>query len=161
LAQEDIVVEDLQKKVGTEGKPVTLEIEKGLIRRYVEAVGDSNPLWQEEEYARSTRYGGIIAPPYLLCALMATFPVASQAKRLPLEMPDVGLPREHVLDGGGEWEFYLPLRLGDAITARTQLAKVFEREGKVGKMLFFVYETRYTNQRDEPVARSSSTLINY
>jgi len=145
LAQEDIV-EDLQKKVGTEGKPVRLEIEKGLVRRYVEAVGDNNPLWQDEEYARGTSYGGIIAPPWLLCALMATFPTVSQAKTLPSAVPEVTLPRERVLDGGGEWEFSLPLRLG---------------EGRIGKMLFFVYETKYTNQRGELVARSSSTLINY
>jgi acyl dehydratase len=160
LAQEDIV-EDLQKKVGTEGKPVRLEIEKCLVRRYVEAVGDNNPLWQDEEYARGTSYGGIIAPPWLLCALMATFPTVSQAKTLPSAVPEVTLPRERVLDGGGEWEFSLPLRLGDTITARTKLGKVFEREGRIGKMLFFVYETKYTNQRGELVARSSSTLINY
>ena len=161
MAQEDIVVEDLQKKVGTEAKPVRLEIEKGLIRRYVEAVGDNNPLWQDEEYARGTTYGGIIAPPWLLCALMATFPGSSQPKTLPSAVPEVTLPRKRVLDGGGEWEFSLPLRLGDTITARTKLGKVFEREGRIGKMLFFVYETKYTNQRGELVATSSSTLINY
>jgi acyl dehydratase len=161
LAEKHIAVEELQKKIGTEAKPVTLEIEKGLIRRYVEAVGDTNRLWQDEDYARSTRYGGSIAPPWLLCALMATFPTVSQPKTLPYAVPEVTLPRERVLDGGGEWEFHLPLRLGDTITARTKLAKVFEREGRIGKMLFFVYETDYTNQRDEPVARSSSTLINY
>ncbi|TET39802.1 MAG: MaoC family dehydratase, partial [Dehalococcoidia bacterium] len=116
---------------------------------------------QDEEYARGTEYGGIIAPPWLLCALMATFPIVSQAKTLPSAVPEVTLPRERVLDGGGEWEFSLPLRVGDTITAHTKLAKVFEREGRMGKMLFFVYETNYTNQRGDLVARSSSTLINY
>ena len=161
MTEKGTTAEELQKKIGTEGKPVTLEIEKGLIRRYVEAVGDSNPLWQDEEYARSTGYGGIVAPPWLLCALMATFPIVSQPKTLPSAVPEVRLPRERVLDGGGEWEFSLPLRVGDSITARTKLAKVFEREGRIGKMLFFVYQTNYTNQRGELVARSSSTLINY
>jgi acyl dehydratase len=161
LAEKHIAVEDLQKKIGSAGKPVALEIDKGLIRRYVDAVGDPNPLWQDEEYARGTEYGGIIAPPWLLCALMATFPIVSQAKTLPSAVPEVTLPRERVLDGGGEWEFSLPLRVGDTITAHTKLAKVFEREGRMGKMLFFVYETNYTNQRSELVARSSSTLINY
>lgn len=161
MAERGISTEELQKKIGTEGKPVTLEIDKGLIRRYVEAVGDTNPLWQDVEYARSTRYGGIIAPPWLLCALMATFPIVSQSKTLPSAVPEVTLPREHILDGGGEWEFFLPLSVGDTITSRTRLANVFERQGRIGLMLFFVYETSYTNQRGELVARSSSTLINY
>lgn len=161
LAERGITTEELQEKIGAEAKPVTLEIELGVIRRYVEAVGDTNPLWQDEEYAGSTRYGGVIAPPWVLCALMATFPIVSRPKTLPSAVPDVTLPREHVLDGGGEWEFFLPLRVGDTVTSRTKLANVFEREGRIGKMLFFVYETTYTNQHGELVARSSSTLINY
>jgi len=156
-----MTVEELQKKIGAEGKPVTLEIEKGLVRRYVEAVGDTNPLWQDEEYAKTTKYEGIAAPPWLLCASMAMFPTISQAKMIPTVIPEALLPHEHVLDGGGEWEFFLPLRVGDTITSRTKLINVFEREGKIGKMLFFVYETGYTNQRGDLVARSSTTLINY
>ena len=37
-----------------------------LIRHYVDAIGDINPLWRSEEYAKSTKYGRIIAPPRFL-----------------------------------------------------------------------------------------------
>ena len=73
----------------------------------------------------------------------------------------MSLPRKHVLDGGEEWEFFLPMRLGDTITSRSRLASVSEREGRIGSMLFFVYETSYENQRGELAARCSSTMINY
>ena len=161
MVEKEVSVEELKKKIGTEAEPITFEIEKGLIRRFVEAVGDTNPLWQDEEHAKKTKYGGIIAPPFLLCAAMTLHPHPPEPKKVPLMVPGVLMPREHALDGGGEWEFFLPLKLGDTVTSCTRLANVFEREGKAGKMLFFVYETTYTNQRDEVIARSSSTLINY
>ena len=34
-----------------------------LIRHFCDAFGERNPLWRNEEYARKTRWGGIIAPP--------------------------------------------------------------------------------------------------
>jgi acyl dehydratase len=161
LIKESITVEELQKEIGTEAKPVEFKLEKELIRRFVQAVGDSNPLWQDEEYAQKAQYGGIVAPPWLLCALMTVSLADSRTGSVPLLVPEVPPPRKHILDGGQEWELFLPLKLGDIITSHSKLANVFEREGKVGKMLFFVYETSYTNQRGEVVARSSCTLINY
>ncbi len=161
MTKESITLEELQKKIGTEAKPIEFELGKELIRRLVQAVGDSNPLWQDEEYAQKAQYGGIVAPPWLLCALMTVSLPDSRPGSVLSLVPEIPPPRKHILAGGGEWEFSLPLRLGDIITSRSKLANVFEREGKVGKMLFFVYETSYTNQRGEVVARSSSTLINY
>ena len=154
-------LEELQQKIGTAAEPIRFDIERGLIARFVQAVGDSNPLWQDEAYARKTGYGGIVAPPWLLCALMTLSHPDSRPGSVPLPVPEVPPPREHILDGGEEWEFLLPMRLGDTITSRSKLINVFEREGRLGKMLFFVYQTSYTNQRGEPVGRCSSTLINY
>jgi acyl dehydratase len=34
-----------------------------LIRHFADGMGDRNPLWRNENYARRTRWGGIIAPP--------------------------------------------------------------------------------------------------
>ena len=161
MTEGSVTLEELKQKIGTEARPVTFEIERGLITRFVQAVGDSNPLWQDEDYAGKTGYGGIIAPPWLLCALMTLSGPDSRPGSVPLPVPEVPPPREHILDGGEEWEFLLPMRLGDTITSRSKLIDVFEREGRLGKMLFFLYQTSYTNQRGESVARCSSTLINY
>jgi len=65
------------------------------------------------------------------------------------------------LDGGGEWEIYKPMKVGDVITARTKLANIYERQGKIGKMYFYVSETNIVNQRNEQVAKATGTLILY
>jgi len=166
MAEEETTLEDLKKQIGTEGPPVVLEIEKGMIRRFVHAVDDPNPLWRDEEYARKTKYGGIIAPPYMLCALMflaePTDPKAPQGFMGPLLL-NMTFPKNitGIVDGGGEWECYKPLKVGDVITARTRLTNIFERKGKLGKMYFYQTETNFTNQRKEKVGKGTGTLILY
>ena len=161
MGKESPSLKELQRRIGTVAKPIEFEIDRTVISNFVQAVGDSNPLWQDEAYARATEYGGVIAPPYLLCALMTVCLPDPRSGAVPLPVPEVPLPRERVLDGGEAWEFIQPMRLGDTVTSRSKLVNVFEREGKIGKMLFFVYETAYTNQRGQAVARASHTVINY
>ena len=38
------------------------------IRHFANSIGDTNPLWRDPEYARSSKYGHIIAPPLFLNA---------------------------------------------------------------------------------------------
>ena len=145
-----VSVGELRGMIGKEAKVEVTQIEKGMIKKAAEAIGDPNPLWQDEKRARKTKYGGIIAPPGLLITAMMSG-----------SRPEGSMPFQRLLAGGGEWEFLLPIRAGDVITSTTALADVYEREGKAGKMLFFIFETIHKNQLDEVVAKSRSTLINY
>ena len=42
--------------IGKKTKEYVIEIEKGHIRSFVEAIGDSSPLYYDEEYAKSTPF---------------------------------------------------------------------------------------------------------
>ena len=55
--------EEITKFIGEAGDTRTLEVEKGAIRRFADAVDDPDPLYYDEEYARNSRYGSMIAPP--------------------------------------------------------------------------------------------------
>ena len=141
---------DFMKLIGVEAEPEIWEVEKGHIRRFAQAIGDSNPLWQDEEYARKTRYGGIIA--------------------FPLYLNDVGLvrfvdrlvdmcPDKANINGGTDLEYYRPMRPGDTLTTVAKLSEVKERTGKTGVMIFLTIEVTYTNQKGELVARCRNTFI--
>jgi len=56
-------IDRLRSNIGVEWEPVVYKIEKGMIQRFVQAIDDPNPLWQNEEHASKSRYGGIVAPP--------------------------------------------------------------------------------------------------
>ena len=61
-----LTAEMREQAIGTESEPVTVDVEKGAILKFAQAIGDENPLWNDEAAARRTRYGGLIAPPTFL-----------------------------------------------------------------------------------------------
>jgi hypothetical protein len=56
---------------GRESKPAVNEVEKGAIRRFAEAIGETNPIYFEESAARAAGYRSVVAPP--------TFPTTLRA----------------------------------------------------------------------------------
>ena len=68
-----------------------------------------------------------------------------------------GFPR--ILDGGIEYEFFVPIRAGDTLTSYAKVADITERAGKTGNMLIVTQETTYLNQNGDIVAKASSMLI--
>ena len=55
--------EKVTKLVGRAGDTMIMEVDRGGIKRFADAIGDFNPLYWDEEYAKSSRYGSIISPP--------------------------------------------------------------------------------------------------
>jgi acyl dehydratase len=66
-----------------------------------------------------------------------------------------------LLDGGSAWEYFEPVCAGDHITLVTTVESLTERAGRLGKMLFIVYTTEYSNQDGRPVAVQRNTIIRY
>ena len=144
-----ILTDEMLKAVGFSTRPVTYEIEPGAIRKFARAIEDPNPLFNDEQAARKTRFGGMIAPPTFGRMLGGIF------LKLPFQLPKRGL------DGGSEWEFFHPIRPGDSITVQTKLAELRESEGRMGTMIFHTYEVSYTNQFGEVCVLQRFTLISY
>jgi acyl dehydratase len=68
------VTDEVLKQIGKTAEPRTYEVERGAIRRFAEAIGDPNPLFNSESEARQSRFGGLIAPPTFYRSMMAAFP---------------------------------------------------------------------------------------
>ena len=152
MVEDSLITEEIRGKLGVEGEPRVYEIEKGVIRRFVQAIDDPNPLWQDEEYAKKSKHGSIIAPPTFI-------PIVGNEQ---FQSQLVSLLPESKLHGGTELECYQPVRPGDTITVTTKIADVREREGKrMGKMVFVTFEVTYKNQRQELVAKCRQALIGY
>ena len=137
---ESVVTAEMRAWINRELNRVVFDVEKVLLRRYSEAIEDTNPLWKEA------------ASPSLFMTLFAE----GGSVQYPFE-----LPLSRLLDGGGEWEFFGPARLGDTLIGVRRIIEYKEKEGKLGHMLFVTRETSWTNQRDELVARSRCTSILY
>lgn len=154
MSEESVITEELRNMVGVEGEPRVFEVEKGSIRRFAQAVGDPNPLWQDEAYARKSRYGSIVAPPTFIANPIEWGGRTDTRSGPQLEMK--GLPR--LLNAGLEVECYRPTMPGDIITARSKLVDLYEKQGRSGRLLFMVNEMTYTNQRGELVMKARRTF---
>ena len=156
-----MVPEEIAKLIGKVGDITIMEVERGAIKKYADAVDDRNPLYWDEEYARDSRYGSILAPPGFFgwpTRWTEGMPILLElVDKVSAILAQAGYRRS--LDGGIEYEFFCPVRAGDVLTALTRILDIYEQEGKTGKLFFLVVETTYTNQDGNLVAKVRRTLI--
>jgi acyl dehydratase len=144
------VTDEVRKQIGMQSEASVVEVERGAIRRFAEAIGDPNPLFHDEAAARQTRFGGMIAPPTFCRSLGAAIPEIK-----------VGMGEFRGLDGGSEWEYFEAIRPGDRISVISKIADIRESAGRLGPMVFITVETSYTNQFRQLCALQRSTVIRY
>ena len=139
-----------QQAIGQKSAPHTTDVEKGAIIKFAEAIEDDNPVFNDEQAARESRYGGLIAPPTFLRSVGVDRPT------YPFD-----LPFNRLLDGGSDWEYFHPVRAGDTITAVSEITDINERTGRMGLMIITSIVVTYRNQNDQVAATQTSTSIRY
>jgi len=126
-------------------------VTQDLIRHYADAIGDKNPLWRNEEYAKRTRWGGIIAPPTFMDCIAPTF--IGSGRDYPRGM--------RPLVAGAQRRWLQVMRPGDKIHCIDKYLGVEEKKKKDRPYRLFVETTRrtYINQREEVVAIADSPIV--
>jgi acyl dehydratase len=156
-----MIPEEAKQFIGRTDPPIIRHVEKGAIRRYAEAVGNDNAVYYDEEYARKSQYGCIIAPPgffgWPTKAPSSCTGLADIVGELQMALARGGFPR--ILDGGISYDFFLPVRAGDILAATPKVTGLSEKEGKSGNMIVSYFETTYVNQNGDLVARARQTFI--
>lgn len=155
MTEGSLITDELKKLIGVPGEPVTFKVEEGAIQRYAQAIGDPNPLYNDVEYASNSKYGRLICPPGF-----TGWPVKGGMSvfKLVESLVKAGAP-PRLLDGGMEFEFFVPIGAGDILAATTKIANISEREGKSGKMMLATIETDFLNQNGDLALRTRATLI--
>jgi len=170
-----LITSEMRAAIGTPtGLRVSYPVSVSDIRRWALAVywPELPPrLFWDEEYASGTIHSGIVAPeefnPFAWMAAETEAPEAppsanpSDPDRVERSLGIAGPGLKFQLNGGMSVEYGVRMRPGDVITSVGHLADYNEREGRLGPMLFTISEDTWTNQRDELVKRSRSTLIRY
>ncbi len=120
---------------------------KDNIRKFVNGIGDMNPLFHDEEYAKQTRYGSVIAPPSFILSVLAGVQFGWR-----------GLAGFH---SASDMKFYKPIKAGDRITPEeTYLGFEGPKESKfAGVTVFDYFEDKYFNQNHVLVAEVKKLII--
>jgi len=130
------------------------------ITRFAQAIGDTNPLYHDAEFAKKSKYGSIIAPP-LFCQMFAysDTPANELAPDGSPKEIDVPLPTTKVLGGGSSFEVGETIRAGDTITVVKKIHDIYTKQGRSGLLYFVLMDNLWTNQKNEMVAHEVATYI--
>ena len=143
-----------------------------MIRHWVDALDDRNPVYLDEEFAKTTRFGGTVAPPAMLQAWTMPRPkIEGIAERggAPSEIEtDNPIPR---LDAAGfvgtlatnsELEFVRYLRPGDHVRVTSEVESISERKTTaLGQGYFVTWVTTYATADGEIVGRQRFRILKF
>jgi acyl dehydratase len=156
-----LLTEELKTWIGREAHyPAREELGRASIRYFALALGDDNPLYVDDDYAREAGYASVIAPPTLVCE------TCQYAHRRPDEEGYIGhewhLPVEgcRLIRAGNEYEFVRPVLPADRISVTWTLERIEERSrASGGTQLFVTSVARYRDAAGEMVAVNRETLV--
>lgn len=134
--------EEIIPGVPRETKP--FELTKDIIATFAEMMGETNPLYFDEEYAKSTPYGGIVAPPSIHILLMFACTGTDDWMRSP-----------GTINASQSWHYNIPARPGDVITMQGRALDRYMRKGR----MFVIHDNIFTNQRDEVICTGRGWTI--
>lgn len=124
-------------------------ITREMILEFSASTGEVNPLSTNEEKAKASAHGGLIAPP-TFCNLFMT---GIRRPDIRLEFGDTGLLARQTIEN------LAPIRPGDTLDATITLKEVYTKRGRSGKMVFSVWEINFTNQEDKVVTRVCESFV--
>lgn len=160
---DSIITAELRAWIGRTTPLRALEIISAAdVRRYVDATGDANPLWLDDDYARSAGYQSRILPPTLVGWVPFSFKEGTERANtdstdLRRQLP---LPSEYtnVRNAGSETEWLQPVYLGEPLFTRSTIVDIVARQGKAGLGIYISQEEQVLNARQEIVLRRRHTL---
>jgi 3-oxo-4,17-pregnadiene-20-carboxyl-CoA hydratase alpha subunit len=153
------------------------EVNQAMIRHWVEAMGDENPVYTDAEAARANGFPGVIAPPTMLQSwIMRGYKATAElaAARAEGRTGESTHPSDdlmHVLDEGGftsvvatncEQEYFRPVVLGDHLSVASSIESVSpEKHTALGIGHFITTLLSFTDQRGEPVAAMRFRILKF
>jgi acyl dehydratase len=156
----------LTRESAAEAAP--LVVDEYLIRHWCETLEDGNPLYLDEDYARSRGFDGLVAP---LGSVMTTFAMAFRWPWPPSERE----PARHIhydikelLDlpvgiiNNIEIETGVPLQVGDRVSVSQRLVSISPwKKTRVGEGHFWTMDRIYRNQNGELVVCERMSAFGY
>jgi len=138
---DSVITEELNSLLNVDLGPEVFEIERGMLRRFAEAIDDPNPRWLVE------------APP--------TFAAALVPGQLLNKLFNADIPLKRLLNGSSELEYLKPIKAGDTISVTARLTRLRQVAGEQGPTLFMFTEVTYANQSGEVVVKGKNNYIKY
>lgn len=140
-----------KKWIGHELGSSALAIERGRLKFFATAIGETDPVYTDVTAARDAGYADLPAPPTFL------FAAELDSGALFAVLDRLGVPLAKVLHGEQRFEYLAPVVAGDTVTVSSRIADLYDK--KNGALEFIEIESRAVNQHGTPVARLCSVTV--
>ena len=149
-------------------------IETGHVMMFARAIGDGNDIYYDEDYAKSTDQGAIIAPPTFVQSSAQFDPDYFLRPKIGQEWfgsakGPTGITQKKESGGGSgggglhaeqHYVYHRQLKVGDQLKAEVKPGKSWEKEGRRGgKLLFSESITEYRDQNGELVITATGVGV--
>jgi len=160
---QSMITPELHSWIGRESAPAKLEIMSASdVRRYVDATGDANPLWLDDDFARAAGYRGRLLPP----TLVGWVPFSIKEGESAASADATDLRRQlpfppgytNVRNAGSESEWLHPAYVGEQLLTQSRVVDIVARQGRAGLGIYVSQEEEISNSVGEVVMRGRHTI---
>jgi acyl dehydratase len=138
--------------IGKKYGRVTTEVEKGRLRFFAKAIGETNPVYIDEEAAMAAGYESLPVPPtYFFCLQMLD--VADPTAWV----GEIGVNLQHILHGEQSFDYLKMAFARDRLSFESEITDIYDKKG--GALSFIVSETTVHNQFKDLVCRMKQTVV--
>ena len=129
---------DRARHIGVTSEPRRIEVEKGFLKFFAKATGETDPVYFDEDAARTAGHPAIPAPPTYLFSLA----MAAPAKRGGVFDAEngLGVDMARVLHGEQSFTHHAPIHAGDELILTTTTTDIYAKKG--GALEFIVQDTQ-------------------
>ncbi len=140
-----------KKWIGHELPSSVLPIERGRLRFFAKAIGETDPVYVDVAAARAKGYSDLPAPPTFLFA--AEFDSGASD----LLLATLQIPIGNLLHGEQSFTYHRPACAGDTVTVHSRISDIYDK--KNGTLQFVVRNSHALNQDEALVAELRTVLI--
>lgn len=140
-----------RKFIGLDSEVRIVDVEKGQVAFFARCIGETDPIYFNEDAAQAQGYPAIPVPPTFGFSLKLLAPADD------LDWPVLGVDIDRVLHGEEHFIYHGPIFVGDRLRMKTTISDIYEK--KDGALEFVVQDTVARNQNDVIVLESRTVAV--
>tara|TARA_A100001234_G_scaffold162399_1_gene143672 strand:- start:342 stop:782 length:441 start_codon:yes stop_codon:yes gene_type:complete len=142
---------DVSKLIGKSYKTISVVIKEEDVVSFSEATKQEDEIFFNKIVAQNKGFPNIVCPPTYLISIGMKKNILKDC------LKDLGIGLDKILHAGQEFNYSDLVFVQDKISMKTIFKNVYEKNE--GKLMFFVYESRFYNQNKAEVCVMNNTLL--
>ena len=142
---------DVVKLIGKSYRTISLIIKEEDVVYFSEATKQEDEIFFNKFAAQNKGFSNVVCPPTYLISIGMKNNILGEC------LEDLGIGLEKILHAGQEFNYSDLVFVQDKISMETIFKNAYEKDE--GRLMFFVYESKFYNQNEVEVCVMNNTLL--